>query len=53
VNPAWLLHDILRAIFGPPQPRREPPQPPDDRNYGGPERRFNGWPNTTWKAPWL
>jgi hypothetical protein len=53
VNPAWLLHDILRAIFGQPKPRREPLQLPDDRNYGGPERRFNGWPNTTWKAPWL
>lgn len=48
-----LIGPILRAIFGPPKPRREPLQLPDDRNYGGPVRRFNGWPNTTWKAPWL
>jgi hypothetical protein len=53
VNRAWLLHDILRAVFGPPKTRREPLKMPDDRNYGGPERRFDGWPNTTWKAPWL
>jgi len=47
-----LIGPILRAIFGPPKPRREPLQLPDDRNYGGPERRFNGWPNTTRKDPW-
>jgi hypothetical protein len=52
MNPAWLLHDILRAVFGPRKTRREPLQLPDDRNYGGPDRRFDGWPNTTWKDPW-
>ena len=47
-----LFGPILRAIFGPSKPRREPLQLPDDRNYGGPERRFGGWPNTTRKDPW-
>jgi hypothetical protein len=48
-----LFGPLFRAVFGPPKPRRQPLQLPDDRNYGGPERSFNGWPNTTWKAPWL
>ena len=47
-----LIGPLIRAIFGQPKPRREPIKLPDDRGYGGPDRRFNGWPNTTWKAPW-
>ena len=48
-----LIGPLIRAVFGQPKPRREPMRLPDDRNYGGPTMKFNGWPNTTWKAPWL
>ena len=47
-----LIGPILRAVFGQPKPRREPMPMPDDRGYGGPDRRFNGWPNLTYKDPW-
>jgi hypothetical protein len=41
-----LIGPILRAIVGQPKPRREPIKLPDDRGYGGPDRRFNGWPHS-------
>ena len=56
MNRGWLLEEIGRAVstalFGPPRARREPPRMPDDRNYGGPTKPFNGWPNLTRKDPW-
>ena len=41
-----LIGPILRAIFGQPKPRREPMPMPDDRGYGGPTMKFNGWPHS-------
>jgi hypothetical protein len=46
-----LVGPIIRALFGQPK-YREVAKPPDDRNYGGPEKKFNGWPNLTYKDPW-
>ena len=48
----WLLREIFRAVFGQPRPRHEPIKLPDDRGYGGPTMKFNGWPNLTYKDPW-
>ena len=41
-----LIGPLIRAIFGQPKPRREPMPMPDDRGYGGPDRRFSGWPHS-------
>ena len=41
-----LIGPVLRAIFGQPKPRREPLKMPDDRGYGGPTMKFNGWPHS-------
>ena len=41
-----LVGPLLDAIFGPRKPRPAPVPIRDDRNYGGPSRRFYGWPHS-------
>ena len=41
-----LLGPLIRAVFGPPKPRREPTRAPDARHYGGPSVPFSGWPHS-------
>ena len=41
-----LFGPLIRAVFGPPKPRREPARAPDDRHYGGPSMPFAGWPHS-------